>query len=142
MINSTIEETLENVGFICIETKGTSMQPMLVSGRDKVCIEKLKNKPKKHDVILYKRNDGTFILHRVKKAYKNSYAMWGDNHAYVEYGVTNEQIFGILVGYYKCEKYINIKKSFKYKLYKFFWCNSLIVRKVIFKLRRIFKKQK
>ena len=140
MINTSIEETLDKLGFICVETKGTSMQPLLVSGRDKVCIEKLKTKPKKHDVILYKRSDGTYILHRVKKAYKNTYTMWGDNHSAVEYGVTNEQVLGILVGYYKCEKYIDINKSFKYKLYKLFWCNCVLVRKVVFKLRKIFKK--
>lgn len=142
MINTSLEETLDKIGYICVETKGTSMQPFLVSGRDKVCIEKLNKKPKKHDIVLYKRTDGSYVLHRIKKVYKNSYALWGDNHCYIEYGITDEQIIGILVGFYKGEKYIDFRKSFKYKLYQFFWCNSLFIRKVRFKLKRIFKKEK
>jgi hypothetical protein len=141
MISTSLEETLEKVGYICVETKGTSMQPLLVSGRDKVCIESIKSRPKNKDILLYKRTDGTYILHRVKKVNKNSFTMWGDNHAYLEYGITDSQILGIAVGYYKGEKYIDLNKSFKHSIYKFFWCNSLFIRRVVFKLKRIFKKK-
>ncbi len=142
MINSTLEETLNSVGFICVETKGSSMQPLLFSGRDKVCIESLKKRANKGDILLYKRTDGSYILHRVNKVYKNSYAMWGDNHTYLEYGVKDEQVLGIAVGYYKGETYIDFKKSCKYKAYKFFWCSSLFMRKIYRKIGRIFKNDK
>ncbi len=142
MINSTLEQTLNDVGFICVETKGTSMQPLLVSGKCKVCIEKVNGKINKKDVVLYKRSDGTYILHRVKKVYKNTFTMWGDNHTGLEYGVNISQILGVAVGFYKGDKYVDFKKSFKYKLYKFFWCNFVFVRKVVFKLKKVFKKDK
>ena len=136
MIDPSIKKTLNESGFIVAEFKGTSMNPLLISGRDKVLISKCNGRLKKGDVALYLRDNGTYILHRVYKVLPFSYVFCGDNHYTLEYGVKDENIIGVCDGYFKGEKYIDFKKSFKYKCYKFFWCKSLKVRKFLNKFRR------
>lgn len=149
MIDSSLENAINEIGLICIETKGTSMNPLLYSGKNKVLIVKVDRKIKKHDIVLYRRDSGIYVLHRVIKVLDNSYVLCGDNHCVLEYGITDRHILGIAEGYYKGEKYIEFSKSFRYKVYKFFWCSSLKFRAFLIKLRavpgkikRIFKKKK
>ena len=142
MIDCSIEQALEKDGFIFTTFKGTSMNPLLISGRDKVYIEKPNGRLSKGDVALYNRSDGSYILHRVFKVLPNSYVFWGDNHFALEYGITDGDILGVAKGYYKGEKYIDVKKSFRYKLYKAFWCKWVWLRKVLRLPRRVLSKIK
>ena len=144
MVDNALEYLLNSVGFICTEIKGTSMNPLLFEGVNKVVIERPLNRLKKGDVALYKRDSGEYVLHRVMKVLNDSYVFCGDNHFVLEYGITDAHVLGVMKGYYKGEKYVNIEKSFKYKLYKLFWCNSLSFRKFLNYFRsgfnKIFKK--
>ena len=149
MIDKSFELTLKENGYVVADFKGTSMTPLLVSGRDKVFIKKAEGVLKKGDVALYIRPSGGYILHRVYRVFKDTYAMLGDSHFTVEYGVPHEAVIGVMQGYYKGETYIELDKSFKYKLYKFFWCSSIpfrkflnFFRKALAKIKRIFKSDK
>ena len=123
MIDKSFEKSLLDNGFIVAEFRGTSMNPMLVEGRDKVFIKKVDIPLKKGDIALYKRPDGSYILHRVYKVYPSTYAMLGDNHFAIEYGVPHTAVLGVMDGYYKGEKYVELISDKKYKAYKFFWCS-------------------
>ena len=142
MIDCSIEQALEKEGFIFTEFKGTSMNPLLISGRDKVYIEKPNGRLKRGDVALYNRSNGSYILHRVFKVLDNSYVFWGDNHFMLEYGITDQNVLGVMKGYYKGEKYIDLDKSKKYSLYKLFWCSSVGFRKFLHFFRRVWWKLK
>ncbi len=119
-MNNSLEKALNEIGFVCLEFKGTSMLPLFVEGRDKVCIYKYdeNQRVKRGDVILYKRQDGTYVLHRVMRLKTSGYVLCGDNHCTLEYGVKESQILGVAKGYYKYEDYIDFDKSKKYKFYK------------------------
>ena len=140
MIDRSIEQVLDEVGFIVTEFKGTSMNPLLKSGRDKVFIEKPKTRLKKYDIALYKRSSGTYVLHRVYKVMPSSYIFWGDNQLVLEYGVKDDAILGVCKVFYKGEKYIDLEKG--YGFYKFYWCKSLKLRKFFNLFRRAFIKIK
>ena len=142
MIDRSIEQVLKEVGFIVTEFKGTSMNPLLKSGRDKVFISAPKNRLKKRDIALYKRANGMYVLHRVYKVLSSSYVFWGDNQTVLEYGVRDEDILGVCEGYYKGEKYVEFKKSFKCKIYGAFWCSFVWLRKFLNLFRRAFIKIK
>ena len=148
MIDRSIEQVLSEVGFIVTDFKGTSMNPLLKTGRDKVYIEKPTKRLKRKDVALYKRANGMYVLHRVYKVMNGSYVFWGDNQLVLEYGVKDENVLGVCTGYYKGENYIDFKKSFKLKLYRLFWCSNLSLRKFLnifrrawLKVKRIFSKK-
>ena len=142
MIDCSLEQVLARDRFIVTDFKGTSMNPLLKSGRDKVYIEKPKNRLKKGDIALYNRADGSYILHRVYKVLPSSYVFWGDNHFMLEYGITDDNVLGVAKGYYKGEKFIDFDKSFKYKIYKLIWCSFVSLRKFLHLFRRIWWKIK
>lgn len=140
MINLSGEEILASTGFIISEFRGTSMNPLLRSGRDRVFIEKPTNRLKKGDIALYKRTNGEYVLHRVFKVLDGAYAFWGDNHFEIEYGILDSQILGVAKGFYKGEKYIDFSKSKKYKIYKYLWCTSIFKRRIFNFFRKIYGK--
>ena len=119
---------LEKDGLLVQLPSGTSMLPMLKQKKDTVVIEKLKTKPKVNDVILYQRKNNSYVLHRIIKIKNNSYVIRGDNCFYNEYDITDNDILGILTGFYKDEKYINCNKNAFYKIYVFVWKYTYYIR--------------
>ncbi len=89
--------------------RGTSMLPMLVEGRDSVSIVSPKvREPRAGEVILYRRKNGSFVLHRaLKRARDGSFVCCGDNQILLERGVLPESIIGVLDGYYKGDRWIS-----------------------------------
>ena len=115
-----IRETLQSGKAFSFPSKGVSMRPMLNTG-DLVTIEKLNRQLKKGDIVLYKRPNGQFILHRVRRI-KNKKGMFysvGDHQFRVEKNVDMNSIIGILTSYKKKgkDKEYNLK-SVRYKIYK------------------------
>ena len=51
---------------------------MLINGRDSVILSKA-DSIKKGDVVLYKNNDGAFVLHRIVKIDENAIITRGDS---------------------------------------------------------------
>ena len=99
---------LEEVGAYVSTPSGKSMRPMLRGDRDNILIEKPTGRLKKYDVALYARKDGTHVLHRVVRVRENDYAMRGDNCDYTEYGITDEDIIGVLTGFWKKDRFIPV----------------------------------
>ena len=119
---------LEKDGVLAQLPLGTSMLPMLKQKRDTVVIEKLTKKPKVNDVVLYQRKNKDYVLHRIIKIKNDSYVIRGDNCFYNEYDITDNDIIGILSGFYKDEKYVDCSKSIFYKFYVFIWRSSYYLR--------------
>ena len=128
----TIEEAILKDGFIVTPVKGTSMLPMLDSRTDRAVIEAFSGKLNKGDVVLYKRKNDTYVLHRLVKTGKKGLVFCGDNHFALEYGVTPDMCLGVLKGYFRGETYVDLQKSRKYKFYKAFYANRRILKKLLY----------
>ena len=128
-----IEEFIKENGFFMDTTVGMSMYPMLRSKRDAVVIHPCKERLKKYDVALYKVNDD-YILHRVIKVLPDSYIIRGDNRIDKEYGITDENLLGVLTSFYRDEKKISVH-NFIYLIYVRFW-------NFIFPVRYLYKRCK
>ncbi len=137
MIDNSLEKVILSAGCLCTHVKGTSMNPMLYENKHKVYIERNNDRLKVGDVALYKRLSGEYVLHRVMKVNNESYVFCGDNHFVLERGILDNQILGVLKGYYENDKFIDLDKSFKYKVYKTFWGKSLACRRVLNFFRKI-----
>ena len=139
-----LEETLKENGIYITVTKGNSMNPMLVEGRDSVVIVPPKFPLKKYDIPVY-RKQGHYTMHRIVKVKKNGYIICGDNRIGLEKDVRESDIVGVLDGFYQGDKYISVTdkdylkyaektvKSLKWRRAKSF------PRRVIRKLKRIIK---
>ena len=95
---NTFEEQLKKNGRIMYRVMGDSMLPLLRSGSDVAVIVAVPKgqRLKKNDVPLYKRAGGQYVLHRILKVRRSSYITCGDNRFFVESGVTDDQIIGVL----------------------------------------------
>ena len=101
-----LERSLKENGIYVTMTKGNSMNPMLVEGRDKVVVVPPKFPLKKYDVPVY-RKEGHYTMHRIVKVTANGYIICGDNRVNLERDVTNNDIVGVLEGFYQGDKYIS-----------------------------------
>ncbi len=96
---------------------GTSMQPLLHTN-DLVTLEKI-SLIKKGDIIFYLRDNGQFVLHRVRKVNKDSLIFVGDHQTKLEKNVRFNQCIGKAISYEKVGKGRKYNlNSFKYSLYK------------------------
>lgn len=100
-----LERSLKENGIYVTMTKGNSMNPMLVEGRDKVVVVPPEFPLKKYDVPVY-RKEGHYTMHRIVKVTTNGYIICGDNRVNLERDVTNNDIVGVLEGFYQGDKYI------------------------------------
>lgn len=89
----TYRELLQSVDTLPLLVSGNSMAPFLVDGRDTVYLTRLDRPLKVGDIVLYKRTNGDYILHRICKAEGAAYCMIGDAHTVPEWGISREQIF-------------------------------------------------
>lgn len=134
-----IEEAFNRNTTFKIPVTGTSMNPFLVQGRDFVLLRKTDLPLEIGDIPLYRRDDGTFVLHRIVGKDENGYIMCGDNQFLLEKNITDRHIVGVVCTVcrdgktfdvtdpdfvkYKNKYVNNVKKRYpvrrlKYKLYR------------------------
>lgn len=141
-----IDDALAKHKTIQIEPKGYSMYPLFVPGRDYAVISVLGNhKAKRGDVLLFRREDGLLVLHRVWRVKQDGFYMVGDNQEAIEGPIKGEQVLGILVGMVRKGKNISTKNLI-YRCYAALWLFLRPVRpcikKPIAKIKKIIKKSK
>ena len=86
--------------------KGVSMLPLLRQGRDLFTVRHKKpdERCRKYDVVLYHRGTD-YVLHRIIKVLpEGHYVILGDNCVAREYGTTDDDIIGIMTGFYRDRK--------------------------------------
>lgn len=135
-MNSTFELELEKTGQLIYCNKGVSMRPLIRQGKDLMVIKKVTEPPKKYDAILYKRQNGQYVLHRILKVKNQGYVLCGDNMYTLEHDVKPEQVLGILTAVIRGGKEIPVTNKF-YKLYVHLWCDFFIIRAPIIYLRNL-----
>ena len=83
---TTFEEELDTYGRIIFTNRGLSMLPLLRQNRDVLVIDKRgEERMKKYDAVLFRRDSGQYILHRILKLLDGGYYIVGDNCITGEY---------------------------------------------------------
>ena len=125
-----ITEKLEAGGTVTFTPHGESMLPMLRDGEDVVVLSKPKGRLKLFDLPLYRRANGTFVLHRVIDFDNDgSYVMCGDNQFRKEHGIKDSDIIGVVTAFYRKGKPYTTQ-SFLYRTYVNFWYYTRPVRRL------------
>lgn len=128
-----IEEALSDQGVYVGTTVGVSMWPMLRNRRDTIIVEPPAGRLRKFDVPLYRRGDA-YVLHRVVEVLPDSYVILGDNCLQKEHGITDEQIIGVLTGFYRGNKQKSLDSA-GYRAYVRVWYGLYPVRRVCMRAR-------
>ena len=97
--------------------KGTSMLPLFREGEDSVILSALPEKVVAGDVILYKRENEQYVLHRVMMVKGDTFVMCGDNQSIFEKGITRENMIAIASGMIRDGEEIDFSKNEKYLSY-------------------------
>ena len=85
-------QLLEETDAVPLLISGNSMAPFLSHGRDTVYLSKVTEPLKRGDMILYRRDNGRYILHRIVKAENGRYCLVGDAQTYLEPGIRPDQV--------------------------------------------------
>ena len=75
---------------------GNSMSPFQIHGRDTVYLSRLTRPVRRGDMLLYRRENGSYVLHRVYRASPESLTMIGDAQTVLEPGIRREQVIAIV----------------------------------------------
>lgn len=87
---------LERSGHVVFTNKGISMMPLLRQDRDIMVIDKGLPPYRKNDAVLFIRDSGSYVLHRITKILPDGmYEITGDNCTESE-KVREDQIIGVL----------------------------------------------
>ena len=133
---------LDEVEAVPLVISGSSMTPFLVGGRDTVYLSKPSGPLKKGDMVLYQRQNGSYILHRVWKVEEDSFTMVGDAQFFLEPGIKQEQVRAIVKAVRRKGKLLQ-KGSFWWDFFEKVWICLVPVRPALNKLysiSRFFKK--
>ncbi len=114
-----ILEAFENNQTFTFPVQGTSMQPMLHSN-DVVELSKIVS-IRIGDILLYRRQNGQFVLHRVRRIKDNTYTFVGDHQTIEEPNIEGAQLIGKVIAYKKQGKDKQyLLKGIRYRTYRFF----------------------
>lgn len=109
--SSSYEQELQQRGVLIYTTKGRSMRPFLRSGADLFqVVRKTGDRCRKYDAVLYRRDNGQYVLHRVVKVCHDSYTLCGDNTWQMESGIREDQILGILTAVIRSGRKIDVSR--------------------------------
>ena len=102
-----IDEVISSGGEFRMYPRGVSMLPLLVQGEDSVVLVSLGDVCV-NDMILYRRDSGQFVLHRLVKIEGDEYIMCGDNQGELERGIKKEHLLAKVKYFYKKDKKVSL----------------------------------
>ena len=116
---------------------GSSMNPFLVNGRDTVHLARLTRPVRRGDILLYRRGNGDYVLHRVWKAGPDSCTMVGDNQQELEPGIGYDQIAAIVIAAERKGKRM-VPGCFWWEFFEKVWIRLLPLRPALWRLYSVF----
>lgn len=117
---------------------GSSMTPFLVHHRDTVYLSKVSRPLKKGDMILYRRRNGAYVLHRICAVREGTYDLVGDAQTLIEPGIRPEQVLALVTAVRRKGKLLQ-RSSFWWRFFENVWIRMIPLRPWIMGLyRRVF----
>lgn len=112
---------------------GNSMSPFLIHGRDTVYLSRLTRPVRRGDMLLYQRENGGYVLHRVYKAAPEGLTMIGDAQTELEPGIQPEQVIAIVTRVERKGKTL-ASGSFWWAFFEKIWIRIIPLRKAVERL--------
>ena len=100
-----IMQAMQDGGSAELTVTGRSMTPLL---RDRVSRVRLAavSQPKRGDMVLYRRQSGAYVLHRIAAiGADGTYMMCGDAQTVLEPGIRREQLLAVVTDFARGEKW-------------------------------------
>lgn len=125
---------LANGGKANLTVTGSSMMPLFYHLRDCVSLVPAEGKQKSGEIILYRRTNGQYVLHRIIRAERDHYVCCGDNQ-YEKEVVTQDQLIGVVDGFARRGKTYRCTHT-GYRIYQALWVGLFPLRRGYIAVRR------
>ena len=140
---SALCELIEEGHEVSIPIVGSSMVPFLGDGRDQIFV-KLPGRPiRRGDIVLYRRGNGDFVLHRVHRVYGSgddaTFDVIGDAQNIIEHGVQKKQIFAMATRARRKGKIIK-SGCLYWWFFQYIWIGIIPLRRKLLRLYAVIKK--
>lgn len=127
---------LEN-GIAPLMVTGSSMHPMLRHKRDTVYLTAVSSPLRRGDLILYRRDNGRYVLHRIVRLLPDGAFICSGDNQYQPERVENGQILAVEDGFLRGKK-AYASSHWGYRIYVWVWTGLFPVRRPILAVRRCF----
>ena len=131
---------LDETSAVPLVISGSSMTPFLVPGRDVVYLSKVKESLTRGDMVLYRRDNGRYILHRIVCVDADSYTMLGDAQTVPEPGIRRDQILAVVTAVRRKGKLLK-QGSCLWFFFKAVWIRMVPLRPLAKDIYRVLKKR-
>ena len=128
---------MESGGVARLVVTGSSMHPTLRHRKDAVFLRSVERELKRGDLILYRRANGRFVLHRIVSKPKGDMFFCAGDNQWQKETVTASQVVAVTDGFIRNNKPCR-EDDWRYRLWVAFWIVLLPVRRPILVLRRFF----
>ena len=121
---------LDTAEYVPLNISGSSMTPFLVHSRDTVYLSKVTRPLKKGDMILYRRDNGAYILHRICRVEPESYRLVGDAQILIEKDVRPDQVLALVTAVRRKGKLLQ-PGSFWWDFFEKVWIRMIPLRPAV-----------
>ena len=127
-----IEPLLKAGACIQIYPQGYSMYPFIDPRRDEVVLAGIEEGSalRRGDVVLYRRENGMLVLHRIYKIGQDGLYLLGDHQTAIEGPVRREQVKGKMTGMVRDGRYMDVGNP-GYRMLRVVWLWLRPARRVI-----------
>ncbi len=129
-----MEQVFREGGTFRFLPTGVSMLPTLREKRDSVMLcSPDARPPRKYDVILYRRDNGQYVLHRIIGRDAEGFVLCGDHQYLPERGIRSDQVEGVLVSFCRGAREISADAPL-YRCYAAIWTFLRPLRGICYRL--------
>lgn len=127
---STLCELVNEGREVVLNITGSSMSPFLIHQRDAVMLGKIVTPPQRGDIVLFQREDGSYVVHRVRKVSDEGYFMIGDGQSETEGPVPRERLRAIVTKVRRKAQWIG-RNDLKWRFFASVWLAIIPLRKML-----------
>ncbi len=120
---------------VTITLSGYSMQPLIRYAKDPVTVSQICRPLKTGDIVLFRRHDGVYVMHRIKKITDDRIITIGDNCLHEDAPIRHDQVCGLAVRTVRNGRSIRLDSRGQ-RMYGKLWMMSLPMRRPVWLLRR------
>ena len=126
-------DLLEETEAVPLVISGGSMTPFLVHGRDTVYLSKPEEPFHRGDMLLYRRDNGAYVLHRVYRVEGDRFTMVGDAQTQLEPDIRRDQILARVTAVRRKGKLLQ-SGSFRWDFFEKIWIRLVPARPVLWRI--------
>lgn len=136
MLMPMIREKLDLGAEVSLISSGSSMYPLFRHRQDTFCLTKAAGEHvKKYDMILYQRDNGRYILHRIVGIGEKGYILRGDNQYRNEYPIRADQVIAKVCSFCRKGRQTSCENIW-YRIYAVIWVNTVFLRRKASSVKR------